>query len=47
MVMDANGKSLLAWMMNPLVMGMVKGAVAADIDRVKAHCEAAASGAAA
>lgn len=40
-VMEARAKNLLTKLMNPLMMGMVKGAVAADLDRIKSHSEAA------
>lgn len=40
MQMDARAHTLLARLMSPLIMGMVRKAVIADLDRVKAHCEA-------
>lgn len=39
MVMDARAQNLLARLAAPLLMGMVRKGVQADIDRVKDHCE--------
>jgi carbon monoxide dehydrogenase subunit G len=39
MVMDARTTKLLAKMMIPLVMGMIRKAVEGDMDSVKAYCE--------
>ena len=43
MVMDAKARKLGAKLMNPLVKGMVKKAIEADLDAVKAYCEEATS----
>ena len=39
MVMDAKAYKLLPKLMNPLVCGMIKKFVEADMDAVKEHCE--------
>lgn len=39
MVIDARAQNLLARLAAPLLMGMVRKGVQADIDRVKDHCE--------
>ena len=41
MHMDAKAYKLLARLMNPMIMGMVRKAVEKDMDAVKAHCEKA------
>ena len=39
LVMDARGHKLLTKLLNPLIMGMVRKAVATDVDLIKAYCE--------
>ena len=39
MVMDARAYKLLPKLMNPLIIGMVRKAIASDMDAVKEHCE--------
>ena len=43
MVMDARPRTLAARLAVPLMLRMVKGAVAQDMDAVKAFCEHSAS----
>jgi uncharacterized protein YndB with AHSA1/START domain len=40
MVMDARAHKLLPRLLNPLVMWMIRKAIAGDMDAVKAYCEA-------
>ena len=41
LVMDAHAYRFLAKLLNPLIGGMLKKAIAKDLDAVKAHCEGA------
>ncbi len=40
MVMDAKAYKLAAKIMNPLIKGMIRKHIEADLDAVKVHCEA-------
>jgi hypothetical protein len=43
LVMEANARTWLARLLNPLIKGMVRKAIEGDLDADKAHCEGTAT----